>query len=106
MTRFDPTQQQTTESLSGCWHAVGRSEWTRLLLEDAPLLWQGDLDATLLDPTSVVALSDADAMLSVAHQLPDRDTPIVCLRQGFQPAPELARQLHRLGYRHVFTAQP
>jgi len=106
VTRFDPIQQQSTDSLSGCWHAIGRSEWTRLLLKDAPLVWQGDLDATALCTKSVVALSAGDTLLAVAQRFPDRDSPIVCLKQGFQPAPELAQQLHRLGYRHVFTAQP
>lgn len=91
------------ETLAGSWHRLAPLELRRLVLEGATLVIEaaGSQQQQLCAP--VVLLNGGDDVAVLADRISDRETPLVCLGDGWTPAQALAERLIQAGYKHVFT---
>ena len=101
----EPSPHLPSTPLLGCPHVIGALELRRLLLEGAILVF--DHEAPDVIPTvmhRIIILEATDGQELIHELLPQRDELLVCLRQDWSPALDLAQKLSIYGYQFVFTA--
>ncbi|WP_152669495.1 hypothetical protein [Synechococcus sp. GFB01] len=93
-----------TRVLSGQCHSVGALELRRLALEGAIVVveeWATPVSAQL---RNTLQLTPSDTSMSINNMIPDQETPLICLAEGWMPAQDLGNRLCQAGYQYVFTA--
>ncbi|MEB3354205.1 MAG: hypothetical protein VKM34_08220 [Cyanobacteriota bacterium] len=93
-----------TRVLSGQCHSVGALELRRLALEGAIVVVEESATPVSTQHRNMLQLAPSDTSMNINNMIPDQETPLICLAEGWMPAQALGDRLCEAGYQYVFTA--